>query len=482
MLSVSEGKENSIFSKNETTVKKNKLAPRSSMQFKVGPRFCKTVQTTLLYGSHQKRLKPFIQARIDRGFDNQNGYWIGYKRNYFTLVTCFNFHNLSFAEFASQKLVMLNEDMSMSPVKHLALRIVARCSEDNTEVKLVQHTAKRDRGPQSSPSVHPAVPGKLPDHDLVRRAANIRNGLKIQQLQHIFSYEKPTTRNKKRLKKMIGLEHYPEQTIARVARYERVQFCSSINNKRPPTSTKHFKLFVELIGIPEDDGDSVVIARTETAPLVIRGRSPSSYKDKNLSCDEMHLLAQFANQCLQEEEFSESTEKEDTPPSEALKAQILKHTSQPLESATDSPSASDVSSRDAFTSPIKALSSVPLLSCQPESPSYRFWSRRALGEMTVNEVTNKATSSAQENESAMAMNSSVEYSFRCQPFGETGLSPQIMDKYSEMEESAEAEFKKIKERLIECKNDTEMDQSFSEPSRALNIDPDWIENTSVFFV
>lgn len=73
------------------------------------------------------------------------------------------------------------------------------------------------------------------------------------------------------------LSTYPEGRIATVARYERIQFSTSINYRKSSMVNRHFILKVELLGLL-DDGKYAVLASTETQPLVVRGRSPSNYQ------------------------------------------------------------------------------------------------------------------------------------------------------------------------------------------------------------
>lgn len=67
-----------------------KVAPRSRQQFKVGPPFVTTLAHTSIYrGTTNSVVIPRIHARIDKGFDCIEGDWVGYKRNYFSLVATF---------------------------------------------------------------------------------------------------------------------------------------------------------------------------------------------------------------------------------------------------------------------------------------------------------------------------------------------------------------------------------------------------------
>lgn len=93
------------------------------------------------------------------------------------------------------------------------------------------------------------------------------------------------------------IHQYPADDIIKVARYERVQFCSSINQKRPTNVVKHFKLTTVLGAVVLNDplktfygGDGLTspslidgqktfipVISTDTPELIIRGRSPSNY-------------------------------------------------------------------------------------------------------------------------------------------------------------------------------------------------------------
>ncbi|CUM53715.1 uncharacterized protein AC631_00745 [Debaryomyces fabryi] len=256
-------------------VKKRKVAPRSGLQFKVGPSFENTtLYRPIFITSTNENVFPFVNARIDRGFENHGGEWIGYKRNYFTLVSCFEFDGVSPETFFTEKFHILNDVGELENISCFALRLVSRCSEDESVVNLIQHTAKRDRGPQYLPPVFPAISGYLPSHSIIKQASNIRNGDKIDQYNRMFYLDTAT------LQKCMDasiLSTYPEGRIATVARYERIQFSTSINYRKSTMVNRHFILKVELLGLL-DDGKYAVLASTETQPLVVRGRSPSNYQ------------------------------------------------------------------------------------------------------------------------------------------------------------------------------------------------------------
>lgn len=267
-----------------TSTMKKKLAPRSSLQFKVGPGFSPTITELPIYDNEGELVSPVLCPRIDRGFDRIDNEWIGYKRNYFTLVSTFYLKDTSFQKFASNKYYTLNSKGTKLNIKYFGIRLVARCAEDKSSVSLVQHTAKRDRGPQISPPIHPTVPSELPDHYIIKQAANVRNTSKIARFNSVFYFDK--NNHDSNHFNIDGLVNYPSNKILKVARYERIQFASSITQKKYHLNYRHFKLYVELVGFIGDDDEPITLAYTETPPLIIRGRSPSNYHDGGAEGDE----------------------------------------------------------------------------------------------------------------------------------------------------------------------------------------------------
>jgi meiosis-specific transcription factor NDT80 len=282
---------------------KRKLAPRSSLQFKVGPQFTPTVSLKTILNSHGSVVKPLLFPRIDRGFEIIENEWVGYKRNYFTLVSSFTFQGVRFEEFAGDRYHFSDlEPDSTQTIMYFGIRLVAQCVDDGSSVNLIQHTAKRDRGPQFTPPVHPAVPSRLPDHDIIKEAANVRNTNKIARLNEVFFFDRHEHDHESF--DISGLEHYPDEKIIKVARYERVQFSASINYKKPALSSKRFKLLFQLVGFTDmkKPEEFVVLAFRETPPLIIRGRSPSNYSE-SMSAEvneDIPFMSQFSHEALGE--------------------------------------------------------------------------------------------------------------------------------------------------------------------------------------
>lgn len=274
-----------------------KVAPRSSDLFRVGPQFSETRHHQDIYCKRNDMdVNPILEARIDRGFEvGENGTWIGYKRNYFTLVAAFSLENFDFERFIQNKFYTFEKSSKNGEsvgenkveISYFAIRLVAKCSDDDVSISLVQHTAKRDKGPQFPPPIYPAVPGDLPDHETVRASCNKRNGNKIENMNKIFYFDRAEyyhNTNLDALKDDSVLKNYPSDSIARVARFERIQFTSSIRIKSTSVTSRYFTLHVELLGIIEDEDaqiQPILLSSIETPPLIIRGRSPSNYhKDR----------------------------------------------------------------------------------------------------------------------------------------------------------------------------------------------------------
>lgn len=276
--------------------KRRKVAPRSSEQFKVGPDFNETrVNRNIYITSSNELINPELKARIDRGFDFMEDEWIGYKRNYFTLVAAFLFIGKEQDLFFHEKFHIVDDDENQLNIKCFALRLVSECCENDIRVTLVQHTPKRDRGPQYQPPVYPSVSGTIPDHNLIKQSANIRNDNKIEQLNKLFYLDQDTCQS---ISTNSILHDYPEGKISTAARYERMQFSTSVNYRKPALINRHFILRVELLAVL-DDGRYAILASIDSPPLVVRGRSPSNYQLSRLKT--VKPIKSYDNLSLQSE-------------------------------------------------------------------------------------------------------------------------------------------------------------------------------------
>ena len=121
-------------------------------------------------------------------------------------------------------------------VKQFAIRLVSKSVQDNTEISLIQHTAKRDRGPISEPPIVPVITGSIPSHIVVKEGSNIRKISKIRQFDSLFFQDYKTLPI---LQSGSILNNYDKnKDYVKVVKYERIQFSSAINCKSNPLLRK----------------------------------------------------------------------------------------------------------------------------------------------------------------------------------------------------------------------------------------------------
>ncbi len=252
---------------------RTKVAPRSTLQYKIGPEFSDTLLKRELFDIDGNEITPVVFARIDRGIIQEDRQWIGYKRNYFSVVASYNFNPETDFNIPETPMFLKDKNGIKIRISYFALRLRAMSCDEREDVPLIQHTAKRDKGPRCAPPIFPCVPAKLPTHDTVVEASNARNKAKIEGLNREFWY--PGGNND--INRSEFMELYPKDKIARVARYERVQFSAPPNSRKGPSNCGFSKLQVELTCYLPADECFICIALLETPPLIIRGRSPSSY-------------------------------------------------------------------------------------------------------------------------------------------------------------------------------------------------------------
>ncbi|KAI8146436.1 hypothetical protein BJV82DRAFT_598523 [Fennellomyces sp. T-0311] len=171
-----------------------------------------------------------IQCKVDRGFFLAENKWTCYRRNYFQLTGTF--------------VVTRNGPYHLNSkrVRHFYFRLSGRQLEAELQVKLIQLTPKRDKGPQNDPPL-----------------------LAIQPIT-VSPFGTPPI--------VSG-----ESAMATAATFERIQFKSATaNNGKKRASQQFFVLVVDLLA-ELDNGERVLVASAQSMPLVVRGRSPGHYAD-----------------------------------------------------------------------------------------------------------------------------------------------------------------------------------------------------------
>ncbi|KAJ1844730.1 hypothetical protein LPJ73_005074, partial [Coemansia sp. RSA 2703] len=219
--------------------------------------FSKAVQHHRLVDLSKKfEYKVHMFPQIDRGFF-QSGYeWTCYRRNYFQISSYFWLsmdgrpvsHPITYPLLLqlsndspgirkeySEESGHLTDQQDHLRVVGFSLGISAHISEGKVPVELVQHTPKRDKGPQTIPQPQPIEPSSdgTPDVD-----------------------------NK-----------------LNVVSFERLQFkTATANNGKRRAAQQYYVLSLHIYA-QCDNGEQVLLATTSSSPVVVRGRSPGHYAD-----------------------------------------------------------------------------------------------------------------------------------------------------------------------------------------------------------
>ncbi|KAI8928492.1 hypothetical protein BC831DRAFT_448141 [Entophlyctis helioformis] len=200
------------------------------------------------HGAHLDRpihgtssLQVQIRPKIGKGFAFTEGIWLGYRRNYFQVSSTFVILDSAKQAVQPSDAILASTPAGLVPVSRFAFSLASRCSdgEDSAPVDIVQRTAKREKGPQTTPPRLFCSP--LPSIDTAPHDAPAGGAVVYERLQ------------------------FRNTTIAASRRRFAAQY--------------HF-VSVQLWAVL-DDGSEIIVATTETVPLVVRSRSPRHYMDND---------------------------------------------------------------------------------------------------------------------------------------------------------------------------------------------------------
>ncbi|KAG0197019.1 hypothetical protein BGX28_009477 [Mortierella sp. GBA30] len=177
-----------------------------------------------------------IAAKIDRGFFLAANDWTCYRRNYFQLSASFSILGLD-TSIHPETPCLLERNGELVQVQKFLICIGAQIQNGEKTIELVQHTPKRDKGPQITPSPTP-----------VRAGGDLSLNASAGSNPHVITFE-------------------------------RVQFkTATANNGKRRAAQQYYQVRVDLFAETEM-GELVMVATSFSAPLVVRGRSPGHYAD-----------------------------------------------------------------------------------------------------------------------------------------------------------------------------------------------------------
>ena len=183
-----------------------------------------------------------LMPKMDRGFFLTDNDWTCYRRNYFQVSAAFTSSTDSISPEISLP-CLVDVDSVLYTVVGFHMGIMAKIQGATRKIDLVQHTAKRDKGPQLIPNVKSVVPGGNP---------------------------------------LLALGLGGSSTVAT---FDRLQFkTATANNGKRRAAQQYYMVVVELYAEIRRGDDSemerVLVATSTSAPLVVRGRSPGHYDDQ----------------------------------------------------------------------------------------------------------------------------------------------------------------------------------------------------------
>jgi meiosis-specific transcription factor NDT80 len=245
-----------------------------------------------IYGgsSGNELVKPQVEAKIEKGFFfSGDNCWTCYRRNYFA-VQC----SYTLTPHLSNQIHMLHHNGEHKQIQAMAMSLSARVNGTvGKPIELVQHTPKRDKGPQNPiklTKLCPIPPGGKLGH-LPHAESHFGHGLmgSYGSTSHIAAPYFPlqSQPDPDASQHDSGSPHStpPTTPTAHQHTFERIQFKSATaNNGKRRAQQQYYHLVVELhadIRAPNaQNAKWVKVAERVSSRVVVRGRSPSHYSNE----------------------------------------------------------------------------------------------------------------------------------------------------------------------------------------------------------
>ncbi|KAF2748913.1 p53-like transcription factor [Sporormia fimetaria CBS 119925] len=219
---------------------------------------------------------PTIEAKAEKGFFFSNDkVWTCYRRNYFTVTVSYSLTPWC----AGQRLYINRPGKGPTQIQSMAVSLAAAIDNSGGKaIELIQHTPKRDKGPQlpmKKELLAPMPPGKNHEH----------SGYSMSNFQHTPSVAGPQLplQNDSESQHSFGSSSHSNSNYQHS--FERIQFkYATANNGKRRAQQQYYHLIVELWANVQNSRDSqpewVKIASRHSEQVVVRGRSPSHYQNE----------------------------------------------------------------------------------------------------------------------------------------------------------------------------------------------------------
>jgi len=202
--------------------------------------FGRTKQHHTIYDiNHSKSYAVVIDPKVDRGFFVAENNWTCYRRNYFQISSVFTCFDINTHEQV-QLPCLVEVDKKVLKVNSFSLGISSRVSSGDKKIDIIQHTPKRDKGPQV-----------IPKPKLIKVGGSHNQFASIGNEQSLVTFE-------------------------------RLQFkTATANNGKRRAAQQYYVLVLDIIANTEEG--EIKVASIESDNLVVRGRSPGHYNDITLN-------------------------------------------------------------------------------------------------------------------------------------------------------------------------------------------------------
>lgn len=219
--------------------------------------------TELLYHTIQttdgQQVRPEIIGKIDKGFFLAENDWTCYRRNYFQISCSYTLH----PSVPTGTTMHLMQGGQLVQIQAFAMSISAVVDgEHGKPIELVQHTPKRDKGPQMKPDRVVLLP--RPVNTTLYNGMSADGGISGGG-RSLFDPNYAQVSNRP-----------PTECT-----FERIQFKqATANNGKRRARQQYYHLIIELyadLGPQHGDKRWAKIARRVSAQMVVRGRSPGHY-------------------------------------------------------------------------------------------------------------------------------------------------------------------------------------------------------------
>lgn len=219
---------------------------------------------------------PSIDAKVEKGFFwSADRVWTCYRRNYFAVNVSYGL-----SPWIPNARLYLNQGGNKAPEQIQSMAVSLAAAVDGAggkSIELIQHTPKRDKGPQlpmKKELLAPTPPGKSHEHG----SYGLNN---FHQTNPIAGPQLPLQSDPETSQQYSPTSHANSNYTHA---FERIQFKSATaNNGKRRAQQQYYHLIVELWANVQNARDSeprwVKVAARLSHPVVVRGRSPSHYQN-----------------------------------------------------------------------------------------------------------------------------------------------------------------------------------------------------------